>query len=127
MSGKRPSLPPFSLRLTFEERAALEKAAGDMPLGAYVRERIFDGSRPARRTRNKRPTKDQKELARLFALLGQSRVASNLNQLARAANSGSLVMTPDAEAELKQACKDIRFMRMTLMRALGLYPEDDGS
>jgi len=29
--------PPFSLRLTFEERARLEELAGDMPLGAYIR------------------------------------------------------------------------------------------
>ena len=28
--------PPFSLRLTFEERARLEELAGDMPLGAYI-------------------------------------------------------------------------------------------
>ena len=34
--------PPFSLRLTFEERARLERDAGDMPLGAYIRSRLFD-------------------------------------------------------------------------------------
>lgn len=34
MRGKKPTLPPFSLRLTFEERAALEEAAGDTPLPA---------------------------------------------------------------------------------------------
>ncbi len=32
---------PFSLRLTFEERAALEAAAGDMPLGAYIKAVLF--------------------------------------------------------------------------------------
>ncbi len=36
---------PFSLRLTFEERAALEQAAGDMPLGAYIRDQVLrDGT-----------------------------------------------------------------------------------
>ena len=29
--------PPFSLRLTFEERARLEKEAAGMALGAYIR------------------------------------------------------------------------------------------
>ncbi len=39
--GKRKTPPPFSLRLSFEERARLERDAGDMPLGAYIRERLF--------------------------------------------------------------------------------------
>lgn len=33
-------LPPFSLRLKFEERAQLEADAAGMPLGAYVRSRL---------------------------------------------------------------------------------------
>ena len=33
---------PFSLRLTFEERAILEKAAGSMSLGAYIRSKLLD-------------------------------------------------------------------------------------
>lgn len=37
MEGKQPKLPsPFCLRLTPEERAQLEQAAGVLPLGAYV-------------------------------------------------------------------------------------------
>ena len=32
---------PFSLRLTFDERATLEQDATGMALGAYVRERLF--------------------------------------------------------------------------------------
>lgn len=125
MSHKKPTLPPFSLRLTFEERAALEAAAGDTPLGAYIRERMFDASRPPRRTRNKRPVADHKELARLMAMLGNARLASNLNQLAHHANSGSLPVTPDTERALRRACDDVRFMRMTLMRAFGIIPDED--
>lgn len=34
--------PPFSLRLTFEERAKLEKEAGSKPLGAYIRSKLFN-------------------------------------------------------------------------------------
>jgi hypothetical protein len=33
---------PFSLRLSFEERAALRKAAGGVPLGAYIKAILFD-------------------------------------------------------------------------------------
>lgn len=38
---KAKALPPFSIRLTLEERAALERAAVGLPLGAFVRERLF--------------------------------------------------------------------------------------
>lgn len=63
METKEPRLPPFSLRLNFEERAQLERDAAGLSLGAYVRERIFDGSKPSPRRRGKFPVKDQKALA----------------------------------------------------------------
>ena len=34
------TIPPFSLRLTFEERAKLERDAAGMALGAYMRSRL---------------------------------------------------------------------------------------
>lgn len=121
--NERP-LSPFTLRLTFEERAQLERDAAGLSLGAYVRSRVFDESSAAPRRRGKFPVKDQKALASVLAMLGQSRLANNINQLARAANTGSLVMTPDSEATLKGACRDIASIRHMLMVALGLV---DGS
>ncbi|NBX33593.1 MAG: plasmid mobilization relaxosome protein MobC, partial [Planctomycetes bacterium] len=50
-------------------------------------------------------------LAELLACLGASRIANNLNQLAHAANTGSLAMTPDVEATLKVACRDVATIR----------------
>lgn len=111
---------PFSLRLSFEERAQLERDAAGLSLSAYVRERIFDGSKTTPRRRGKFPVKDQKALASVLAMLGQSRLANNLNQLAHAANTGSLAVTPDTEASLKGACRDIASIRHMLMVALGL-------
>jgi hypothetical protein len=124
MSGlRRP--PPFSLRLTFEERAALERDAGDMPLGAYIRSRALDETRPPRRTRGKRPVKDHKILGQLLGELGKARLASNINQLARAANTGSLPVTPETEEMLIEACADIARMRIAIIAALGLYEKAD--
>ncbi len=117
-------LSPFSLRLTFEERSRLEYERGDQPLGAYIRDRLFKGEQSKRKRRGKRPVKDHKELAKLAALLGNARLASNLNQLAKAANSGSLPVTPDTEEALQIACDDVRAMRFMLMRGLGLYPSE---
>ena len=126
MGTKEPTLPPFSLRLSFEERAQLERDAAGLSLGAYVRERIFDASKATPRRRGKFPVKDQKALASVLALLGQSRLANNLNQLAHAANTGSLAMTPDTEAELMGACRDIASIRHMLMVALGLVDGNVG-
>lgn len=121
MSNKRPNKPsPFCLRLSTEERERLEYDAGDMPLGTYVRSRLFDDPTPRKR-RMKRPVKDHEILAQLLTKLGSSRIANNLNQLARAANSGSLLLMPEIEEDLRQALSDIAWMRKTLMQGLGLY------
>jgi len=126
MSDKRIYPSPASVRCTAEELEwikALADAQG-LTVSALFRQAVLGGKEVRRKRKVRRPVKDKKELARLFALLGQSRLASNLNQLARAANTGSLILTPDVEGDLKQACKDVRFLRITLMKALGLYPED---
>ncbi|WP_456417124.1 hypothetical protein [Thiolapillus sp.] len=114
---------PFSLRLTFDERAALEQSAGSRPLGAYIRSKLFGGKEAPRRrrTRTRKPLKDEKALGELLGKLGESRLASNINQLAKAANSGSLPVTPDTEKALQDACDDVRAMRILLMQALGYY------
>ena len=58
-----------------------------------------------------------------MAALGQSRLSSNLNQLAKSANSGSLPVSPETEQALVQACEDVRRMRHALLTALGLRSE----
>lgn len=115
--GKKPT--PFSLRLTFEERAKLEEAANGVPLSAYIKAKLFDGDLEKVRRRNTRPVEDHIALARVLAALGQSRLSSNLNQLAKAVNTGTLPVHPEVEAEIKDACQDIVSMRAELLRALG--------
>ena len=115
--------PPVSRRLTVEERARLESEAGDMPLGAYIRSRLFDQPTGDRRPRQaKRPVKDHQALANVLGELGKSRMANNLNQLAKAANSGSLLLTSETEKSLQEACAGVQWLRTTLMQALGLQP-----
>lgn len=117
--GER-TIPPFSLRLTFEERAKLERDAAGMALGAYIRSRLLDPETVAPRKRGKFPVKDHQALAQLLGLLGQSRLANNVNQLARAANTGSLAVTPDTEEALMSATADIHHMRQLLIQALDI-------
>lgn len=115
---RRP--PPFSLRLTFEERAKLEQDAAGMSLGGYIRSQLLDPNRTPRRRRGKFPVKDHRALAQLLAMLGQSRLANNVNQLARAANSGSLPVTPETEEALLTAAREVEQMRALLIKALGV-------
>ncbi|WP_195820672.1 hypothetical protein [Roseobacter sp. MH60115] len=117
--GKKKREAPFSLRLTFEERAKLEAAANGVPLGAYIKAVLFDGDLSKVRRRNTNPVADHAALGRVLASLGNSRLSNNLNQLARAVNTGTLPVHPEIEAELLNACADIAEMRNELLRALG--------
>lgn len=110
---------PLSIRFTDSEKARLKDLAGGQPLGQYIRDRVLDGTSTVR-TRVQSPLKDAEPLGHLLGLLGQSRLSSNLNQLAKAANQGSLPVTEETEADLRQACADIFEMRLLLLRALGI-------
>jgi hypothetical protein len=121
--GEKRYPPPFSLRLTFEERARLEREAAGMALGAYIRLKLFGEDAAPRHTRGKFPVKDHEALGRVLGALGGSRLLSNINQLARAVNSGSLPVTPDTEAALLDACDDVAAIRAELMQALGMRSE----
>ncbi|MEC8631003.1 MAG: hypothetical protein VXY73_13000 [Pseudomonadota bacterium] len=114
--------PPFSLRLTYEERARLDAERGSKTLAAYIRERLFGFDVAPRKKRGNSPVQDKEALGRIAGALGQSRLSQNLNQLAKAVNTGSLPVTPETEAEIKEACREIAEMRAALLAALGKAP-----
>tara|TARA_R110002124_G_scaffold125276_1_gene284448 strand:+ start:1339 stop:1695 length:357 start_codon:yes stop_codon:yes gene_type:complete len=111
---------PFSLRLTDAERDKLEAQAGSMPLASYIKSVVLADEAPRYRKRSKPPIAEHQLLAEILARLGTSRMASNLNQIAKGLNQGTLVIDPDLEKELQQACVDVAWMRVTLMAALGV-------
>ena len=74
---KHPS--PVTLRLTKDERARLEKDAGDSSLSAHIRWCVLKKGGP----RKNEPVKDREMLAQVLGLLGKTRIANNLNQLNR--------------------------------------------
>jgi hypothetical protein len=114
-------LPPFSLRLSEDERTRLLVQANGAPLGAYIKAKVLDGTMPPPRRQRRTLTSvaDQKALSQVLATLGQSRLSSNLNQLAHLANIGALPVTPELEAELAETLADIRAIRLLLLTALG--------
>ncbi len=118
------------MRFTKEERKALELAAAGRPLAAYIRWLIFKEEMPEtmpkmpkKRTRGEAASPDHKEIAKLLGALGQSRIASNINQLAKAANSGSLPVNHDVLHSLNEAVESVHWMRHKLIKALGLKPQ----
>ena len=117
--------PPYSIRFTHEERARLDREAGKMPLSRYIRLKLFGADADqvkSRRPRVKRhqPNLDQQALGRVLAGLGASRLASNLNQIAKAAHMGALPVTPELEADLREACEALQDMREDLITAMGI-------
>lgn len=120
-NGKR--LPPFSIRLSPDERARLAIEAAGAPLGAYIKSKVLGDTGGAE---NRRPgicLQDRTALAQVLAMLGRSHLANNLNQIAHAVNIGSLPVTLETEHELYSALHDVRDIRRLLMVALGLKPE----
>lgn len=111
---------PFSLRLSEDERTRLEAQAGTMPLAAYIKSVVLAEDAPHYRKRRKPPMAEQQLLAEVLARLGQSRTANNLNQISKHLNQGTLVVDEELEADLKAALADVAWMRVTLMRALGV-------
>lgn len=115
---KRPA--PFSLRLTESERSFIKRKAGKRPMAAYIRSAILDGHEKPRRGQNY----DQQKLALVLSALGQSRLSQNINQLAKAANMGTLDFSPETERSLQNACAEIIALRQILIEALGLKARD---
>ncbi|MFZ5734732.1 MAG: plasmid mobilization protein [Pseudomonadota bacterium] len=117
---------PLSVRFTDTEKARLESLAGGTPLSQFIRERALGDATEAR-ARVRQPLKDAEPLGRLLGLLGQSRLANNLNQLAKAANQGSLPVTKEVEDDLRSACAQVFEMRLLLLKALGLKILDEAT
>ena len=117
--AKRQQTSPLTLRITDAERARLEELAAGMRLSAYVRACVVGAETAKRKKRPKTVIEDKKAAAEALALLGQSRIASNLNQLAYHANIGALIVGQAEKDQIAQANDHLAAIRSLLMQALG--------
>jgi len=103
------------IRLSADERAVVEAAAekAGLATGSYARQTLLGAPAP-RQVR--RPPVERRELARLLGELGK--VGGNLNQLAKAANSGVLVYGN----EIDTALGGLAEVRNAVLKALGRGP-----
>ena len=112
--------PPFSIRLNWQQREELEKLTKGGSWGTYIKEAIFsDMKKPPANSRVIKEM-DHKILGKLLGALGKSRISNNINQLARAANSGSLQVNEETVKALHDACRAIQWMKITLIEGMGL-------
>lgn len=112
--------PRVTLRLSPDDHARLQELADGMALSTYIRARALGEALPHRKPRSTASVADKQALAQILALLGQSRIANNLNQLAYHANIGALPMDEAMKAQLSEAYDHVLFLRQTLLKVLGL-------
>lgn len=119
---------PISLRLTAEERRLLVQDAAGGSLSSHIRRRLFaeGANSSADRDGNERlsPITRQRQIARVLAELGNSQLAASMQAIAEAARIGALELTAETQSEIRAALTMIREMRVALLRALGLRPND---
>lgn len=116
----KKTAPRITLRLTEEENSRLKNLSQGITVSAYIRKCVFGENTTRRKHRSYRPVQDQESMAKALGLLGQSRIANNLNQLAHQANMQSLVMDEVTLEKINEAAFHIAYMRTELIRALGL-------
>ena len=111
--ARKPLPPPLSIRLPDDERAELKARAtrAGLSVSGYFRVVAFN---IPRRSRN--PSASEQELAKINTALGK--IGGNLNQLAKAANSGTLVYG----GEIGAALAGLAQARDAILRALGREP-----
>ena len=114
-SEKRVRSKHLTIRFSPDERASIDDAADRAGLtpGSYARQVLLGAPAP-RQVR--RPPIERRELARLLGEIGH--VGSNLNQIAKAANSGDGV---DVRA-LDWTLNALLGVRDAVLKALGREP-----
>ena len=114
--------PRVTVRLSIEDHARLTELAGGIPLSTYLRARALGEEAPRCNRRSVASVADRQLLAQVLGLLGESRVANNLNQLAYHANIGSLQVDEAVRSQINEAHHHVALIRAALMMALGLKP-----
>jgi len=112
--------PRVTLRLSFEDHDRLKAMADGMALSTYIRARALGEELPRRMARSSASVAAKQALAQILGLLGQSRIANNLNQLAYHANIGALPFDDTTCGQIDEAYDHVLFLRLTLMQALGM-------
>ncbi len=122
---KRKGPPPVSVRLSEDEYARLRRDAGVLSMAAYIRLKVFgeEETAPHRKAYTRKKTSPSSELimiGHMLGGLGESEIAANLNDIAKAARAGAMPVSPKLEREVLAACDAVQDMKVRLVAALGV-------
>lgn len=112
----------LTLRLTRAERVRLDSEANRLGLstGAYVRYLVAPEDVQRKLSAVFERQQLRREYAEILRILGQSRIASNLNQIAHAIHTGTFVFTPDIAAQITECYEAIVYIRSLLIETMGV-------
>jgi hypothetical protein len=110
--------PRVTVRFSREDYQRLQELADGVALSVYLRAKALEETLPKRRRLSSSSIEDNQAIARLLGLLGQSRIANNLNQLAYHANIGTLQIDDETKSQIIETYDHVLFIRRTLMKAL---------
>ena len=106
----------MTIRFSRQEAEAVRKLAdrAGQSVASLLRNNLLGAPLPPRAAR--RPTVDHQAVARLLGELGK--IGSNINQLARYANTGRY-----QENSIEMALRDLAELRLVCLQALGREPD----
>lgn len=112
----------LTLRLAAAERARLDSEAKGFGLStaAYVRFVIASDEVQGKLAVLFERRQQRAEYAQILRILGQSRIANNLNQIAYGINTGTVVFSPDVVAQINEAYEAVLYIRSLLIQSQGL-------
>jgi hypothetical protein len=118
--ARKSNPSPLSIYFNWAQIDKLDELRQGQKRGTFIKEVIFNsGKRLVRRYAET----DRILIAKVLAALGKSRISSNINQLAKAANSGSLPVNEEVEKALLKACMTIEWIKVTLIESMGIKPQ----
>lgn len=102
----------ISIRVSEEERNQIEEDAtrAGLTVSSYARQLLLDAPVPKQ---GKRPHVNREELAKLLGHIGK--IGSNINQIARAANSN----LPYSQQALESHLAELENLRQSIRQAMG--------
>ena len=118
--AKKANPSPISIYFNWSQLDELDAMRQGQKRGTFIKEAVFSAGK---RLIKRYAETDRILIAKVLAALGKSRISSNINQLAKAANSGSLPVNEEVQKALLDACITIEWMKVTLIKAMGVKPQ----
>lgn len=106
----------------------MRAAAGERPVSAYIRERLFTDMNTecvAEEDRRLSPLERQRMLARILMAIGSSSISDRIAEFAELSRLGLLPNYADATALLRDVRDELSALRLDLLRALGSRPKNE--